>query len=96
MDPLCQALLNVLCFCLAFLVWGSGCYVISAAWVKKGAGGITRREQWVGVMIGVAGAVLLAALVIGVGVPLLTLLPFGALRLEQSALFQYVWVIAIR
>ena len=86
-----------MCSAFAWLSWYGErmlCYFGSLG--EKGAGGITRREQWVGVMIGVAGAVLLAALVIGVGVPLLTLLPFGALRLEQSALFQYVWVIAIR
>lgn len=91
-----QAILNVICFSLAFMVWGCCCYVISSVWLERCSGGLTRREQWGGLVIGAAGAALLAALAFGITAPLLTLLTLDSLRLEHSTLFQLMWAVVDR
>lgn len=93
LELMCQAILNVLCFCLAFLVWGCSCYVASSFWLKRCSSGPTRGERWRGLVIGAAEAALLAVLAFGISLPFLTLLPFEPLHLEHSVLFQLMWTV---
>jgi len=98
LDLICQAIINVLCFSLAFMVWGGSCYLITSIWLERDSIRSTRLDRWCGFMIGAAGSVIIVALGAGIVVPLLILagLPFESLCLEQSTLFQLVWLVVDR